>query len=137
MLLCDEPTGALDYAARDEVLVNQSFAPARQLALRDHVDTLLNGRRERLTLAVLVRAPEYVLAVHPSGGDDRSFGIFRMARDRLAAACSIEGAFNRMALRLGDDFRVDARIVELSQPDVLLVPAAAPSSGRGVSVVLR
>jgi putative ABC transport system permease protein len=90
----------LDPATSREVLVNQSFARARGLAPGDHVDMLLNGRRERLTIAGLVLSPEYVLAVHPSGGDDRSFGIFWMARDRLAAAFSMDGAFNRVALRL-------------------------------------
>lgn len=93
----------LDAAASDEVLVNQSFARARRLAPGDTVDLLLNGRRERLRIAGIVLSPEYVLAVHPSGGDDRSFGIFWMARDRLAAAFSMEGAFNRVALRLAPE----------------------------------
>jgi len=93
----------LDAAARDEVLVNQSFARARRLAPGDTVDLLLNGRRERLRVAGVVLSPEYVLAVHPGGGDDRSFGIFWMARDRLAAAFSMEGAFNRVALRLAPE----------------------------------
>ena len=93
----------LDAAASDEVLVNQSFARARRLAPGDTVDLLLNSRRERLRIAGIVLSPEYVLAVHPGGGDDRSFGIFWMARDRLAAAFSMEGAFNRVALRLAPE----------------------------------
>lgn len=91
---------ALGGGRGDEVLVNESFAKARRIVPGDAVEVLLNGKRERLVVAGIVLSPEYIFAVHPGGGDDRSFGIFWMARERLAAAFNMDGAFNRVALRL-------------------------------------
>jgi putative ABC transport system permease protein len=93
----------VDAPLSNEVLVNDSFASARGLRPGDGVDVILNGKRERLVIAGIVLSPEYILAMHPGGGDDTSFGIFWMGRERLAAAFNMDGAFNRVALRLGPD----------------------------------
>jgi putative ABC transport system permease protein len=93
----------VDSPLSNEVLVNDSFASARGLRPGDGVDVILNGKRERLVIAGIVLSPEYILAMHPGGGDDKSFGIFWMGRERLAAAFNMDGAFNRVALRLGPD----------------------------------
>ena len=93
----------VDAPLSNEVLVNDSFASARGLRPGDGVDVILNGKRERLVIAGIVLSPEYIMAMHPGGGDDTSFGIFWMGRERLAAAFNMDGAFNRVALRLGPD----------------------------------
>ncbi len=93
----------VDSPRSNEVLVNDSFASARGLKPGDGVEVILNGKRERLIVAGIVLSPEYILAMHPGGGDDKSFGIFWMGRERLAAAFNMDGAFNRVALRLGPD----------------------------------
>ncbi len=46
-------------------------------------------------------SPDYIYATR--GGafpDDRNFGVFWIARDRLAAAYDMEGAFNHLTVRL-------------------------------------
>ncbi len=45
-------------------------------------------------------SPEYIFPAAPGVGDDKSFGVFWIGRERLAAAFDMEGAFNRVALRL-------------------------------------
>ena len=84
----------------DELLVAESFAHARDLRPGSVVELLLEGRRERLKVAGIVLSPEYILAMHPGGGDAGSFGTFWLERERMAAAFDMDGAFNRVALRL-------------------------------------
>jgi putative ABC transport system permease protein len=90
----------IDAPASNQVLVSETFAKARQLSLGSAVHVLLNGKREVLTIVGIVLSPEYILAVHPGSGDDKSFGVFWIGRERLAAAFNMEGAFNQAALRL-------------------------------------
>ncbi|MDP2242001.1 MAG: ABC transporter permease [Burkholderiales bacterium] len=86
--------------ASNEVLVGEAFAKARGLQPGDRVAALLNGRREQLDIAGIVLSPEYIFAGRGGLADDKSFGIFWMGRERLAAAYNMEGAFNRAAVRL-------------------------------------
>lgn len=103
----------------NQVLVNQTFAQARGLSVGSRVHVLMNGKREALQVVGIVLSPEYIFAINPGSGDDKSFGIFWMSRTRLAAAYNMEGAFNRVALRLAHSVNERAVIDRL---DRLLEP---------------
>ncbi|HSQ04942.1 MAG TPA: FtsX-like permease family protein, partial [Burkholderiales bacterium] len=86
--------------ASNEVLVNEAFARARSLRPGDHIVALLNGKREPLHIVGIVLSPEYIFGGRGVLADEKSFGVFWMGRKRLAAAYNMEGAFNRIAVRL-------------------------------------
>ncbi len=90
----------IDAPESNQVLVNETFAARRGLKPGSKLGALLNGRRETLEVVGIVLSPEYVFAAAHAGGDDSNFGVFWIGRRRLAAAFSMEGAFNRVVLRL-------------------------------------
>ncbi len=91
----------IDAPASNQVLVNETFANARNMQPGDRITALLNGKREQLEITGIVLSPEYIFPGRAGLGDETSFGIFWMGRKRLAAAYNMEGAFNQVALRLG------------------------------------
>ncbi len=93
----------IDAPASNQVLVSETFAKARGLTPGTSVRVLMNGKRETLHVVGIVLSPEYVFAMHPGSGDENSFGVFWIGRERLAAAYNMEGAFNRVAVRLARD----------------------------------
>lgn len=90
----------IDVPESNQVLVNQTFADKRGLKPGSKLSALLNGKRETLEVVGIVLSPEYVFAAAHAGGDDSTFGVFWIGRKRLAAAFNMDGAFNRVALRL-------------------------------------
>ena len=109
----------IDQPASNQVLVSDSFARARNLGPGDSVAVLLNGKRELLQIVGTVLSPEYVFAASPGAGDEKSFGVFWIGRPRLAGAFNMEGAFNRVTLRLVPGANAQAAIDRL---DRLLAP---------------
>jgi putative ABC transport system permease protein len=93
----------IDVPESNQVLVNETFAAKRGLKPGSKLSALLNGKRETLEVVGIVLSPEYVFAAAHAGGDDSNFGVFWIGRKRLAAAFNMEGAFNRVALRLARD----------------------------------
>ena len=84
-----------------EVIVSEGFANARDLGPGKSVTALINGRKETLHIVGVGLSPDYIYATR--GGafpDDRNFGVFWIARERLAAAYNMEGAFNHVTARL-------------------------------------
>ncbi len=45
-------------------------------------------------------SPEYIFAGMMGMPDQRGFGVFWVPREELAAACDMDGAFNRLAVKL-------------------------------------
>jgi putative ABC transport system permease protein len=90
----------IDAPASNQVLVNETFAQARNLKPGDRIAALLNGKREQLAITGIVLSPEYIFPGRGGLGDETSFGIFWMGRKRLAAAYNMEGAFNQVAVRI-------------------------------------
>ncbi len=90
----------IDVPDSNQALVNETFASAHGLAPGSRVDALLNGKRESLLIVGTVISPEYIFPSRGSFGDERSFGLFWVGRQRLAAAFNMEGAFNSVAVRL-------------------------------------
>jgi putative ABC transport system permease protein len=86
---------------QDEVVVSEGFAETRRIAPGDRIGALINGRQRTLAIVGIGVAPDYIYATQ--GGafpDDRNFGVLWMDRERLAAICRMEGAFNHVAIRL-------------------------------------
>ena len=87
--------------APGEVIISEGFANNRDLGPGDSVTALINGEKETLHIVGVGLSPDYIYATR--GGafpDDRNFGVFWIARDRLAAAYNMEGAFNQVTVLL-------------------------------------
>ena len=91
----------VDAPESNQALVTETFAKKRGLRPGSTLTALLNGKRETIEVVGIVLSPEYIFAAAHAGGDDSNFGVFWIGRKRLAAAFNMEGAFNRVALRLG------------------------------------
>lgn len=102
-----------------EVLVSEGFAQARQLKPGERIHALINGRREELLIVGIALSPEYIFAGLGGSPDQRGFGVFWMDRQALAAAYSMEGAFNQVAIQLAPQASEGAVIDAL---DRLLAP---------------
>jgi putative ABC transport system permease protein len=84
-----------------EVVVSEGFATTRRLQPGQSVVALINGKQETLSIVGIGFSPDYIFASRGGAfADDRSFGVFWIGRSRLVAAYSMEGAFNRVAVRL-------------------------------------
>jgi putative ABC transport system permease protein len=93
-----EGTRAADNAI--PALVSAAFAKARGLVPGSRVSALINGKRRTLTIAGIALSPEYIFAGLMGMPDQRGFGVFWVPRDTLAAAYDMDGAFNRVAVKL-------------------------------------
>ncbi len=92
--------GASGSGGAIPVLVNPAFAIARGLEPGDRVGALINGKQRMLEIAGTALSPEFVFAGLGGSPDQRSFGVFWMARDVLGAAYDMEGAFNQVSVKL-------------------------------------
>lgn len=88
-------------------LVNEGFAQARGLHPGDTVQALVNGKQRRLRIVGTVLSPEYIFAGLWGMPDLRGFGVFWLDRDALAAAYDMQGAFNRVAVKLAPGASAD------------------------------
>ena len=94
------PDAAARHDGRLEVLVSEGFAQAHGLRPGARLNALINGRQRELEMVGTALSPEFVFAGLWGMPDARGFGVFWLARAPLAAAYDMEGAFNRVALRL-------------------------------------
>ncbi|WP_374564837.1 ABC transporter permease [Ideonella sp.] len=83
-----------------EALVSEAFAQAHHLRAGDRVQALVNGRQRTLELTGTALSPEFIFAGLWGMPDTRGFGVFWLDRDALAAAYDMQGAFNRVTLKL-------------------------------------
>ncbi len=84
-----------------EIVISEGFAKAHTLAPGAHLAAVLNGRRQTFTVVGIGLSPEYIYGT--AGGtfpDDSGFGVLWIDRAQLAATYNMEGAFNRVAIRL-------------------------------------
>ena len=88
--------------ADDEVVLNEPFAEAHNLANGDEIVAIINGNRRELRVVGIALSPEFVYALGPGAlmPDDRRFGILWMGHKALAAAYDLKGAFNNVSLVL-------------------------------------
>ena len=121
MLSADE--GAGDQ--RIPVLVSRGFALARGLKPGDELQAQLNGRLRTLRISGLALSPEFVFAGLWGMPDMRGYGVFWLDRRVLAAAYDMDGAFNKLAVRLAPAADAQATIDALAR-------RLAPYGGRDV-----
>jgi len=88
------PGGALP------VWVSEAFAVAHGLKPGARLSALMNGKRRDLVLAGVALSPEFIFAGLWGMPDQRGFGVFWVDHDALAAAYDMQGAFNRVAVKL-------------------------------------
>lgn len=113
-----------------EAAISEGFATAAGLGPGDRLSLTMNGRLQRVTVSGVVLSPEYVYAIPPGGlfPDDRAFGLVWMARPAVEAAFDLEGAFDRVVLRVAPGARVDDVVDEV---DAVLRPfGGLGASGR-------
>ena len=112
--------------SRGEILVGEPFADANQLHPGDTLSLLLNGRRIQYRIGGIVLSPEYIFESRPGAAlpDNRTYGIFWMPYQELAAAFDLHGAFNDFALTLSPGATESAVIAAIDQ-------VLAPYGGRG------
>jgi putative ABC transport system permease protein len=89
----------------DEVVLNEAFALAHQLAPGARLRAVINGRRRDLRIVGLALSPEYTYTIRPGDiiPDNLRFGIVWMERTALGAAFDMEGGFNDVTLTLAPD----------------------------------
>ncbi|MDO8374435.1 MAG: ABC transporter permease [Polaromonas sp.] len=96
--------GGLSSGARSdgriEALVSAGFATSRSVQPGDLFTALINGKQRTLLIAGIALSPEYIFAGLGGSPDQRGFGVFWMDRDTLAAAYDMQGAFNRVSIKL-------------------------------------
>lgn len=111
---------------RGRVLVGEAFAKANELKPGHKLALLLNGRRQEFTVAGIVLSPEFVFESRPGAAlpDNRTYGIFWMPYEEVAAAFDLDGAFNHVTLSLAPGATTAPILAEL---DRLL----EPYGGRG------
>ncbi len=81
-------------------LVSAAFAEKRGLRPGSRVGALINGKRRRLEIVGIALSPEYIFAGLMGMPDLRGVGVFWLPREALAAAYDMDGAFNRVAVKL-------------------------------------
>jgi putative ABC transport system permease protein len=80
--------------------VSESFARAHGLQPGDRLGALINGKHRELQVAAIALAPEYIFAGLWGMPDQRGFGVFWVDGTALDAAWDMDGAFNRIAVKL-------------------------------------
>ena len=116
----------VDATRADEVLLLASFARAHGLAPGAWLDTVMDGRRQRLHVVGIAESPEHVFAISPSGfADDRRFAVLWMARTPLAALTGSQGAFHEVVAWLQPGASEAAALAAL---DRVLAPWGAPGA---------
>ena len=107
---------APDPLRPDEVALLASFADAHGLEPGDRLDVVLAGRRQPLTIAAIVLAPEYVFAVGAGGGiDPRGVPVVWMPRVHLAPRVGKVGAFDDVTFTLAPGASEPAAIAEIDR----------------------
>ncbi|MEN9926542.1 MAG: hypothetical protein RL268_2668, partial [Pseudomonadota bacterium] len=107
--------------ATGEVVADESFVKANDLALGSRIVALVYGKRQVLTIVGTGLAPNYIYALPPGDllPDDRRFGIFWMGQKALEAATDRTEAINSLSLTLERGAR-QAEVIR--QVDALIAP---------------
>ncbi|EHR72818.1 ABC-type transport system, involved in lipoprotein release, permease component [Burkholderiales bacterium JOSHI_001] len=80
--------------------ISETFATAHALKPGSRLSALVNGKQRSIVMAGVALSPEYIFAGLWGMPDQRGFGVFWVDAEVLAAAYDMEGAFNRVAVKL-------------------------------------
>jgi putative ABC transport system permease protein len=108
-----------------ETLVSEGFAQTHRLKPGARLTALINGKQRTLVVAGTALSPEFIFAGLWGMPDTRGYGIFWIDREALAAAYDMQGAFNRVAVKLAPGASERAVVDGLTQ-------RLAPYGGRQV-----
>jgi putative ABC transport system permease protein len=111
-----------------EAVATASFAEAHRLAPGSTVSALVNGKRRTLRIVGTALSPEYIFGGIMGMPDMRAFGVFWVDHDELAAAMDMQGAFNRVALKLAPSASQPAVLDAVTRRLASL--GGAPAQGR-------
>ena len=95
--------GRLPEPGRDnEIVLSEEFVQAHKLQPGDKIRATINGRRKALTIVGVALSPEFIYQIAPGAmfPDPLRYGVLWMARQPLATAYDMEGAFNDVTLTL-------------------------------------
>mgnify|MGYP000462690280 CR=1 FL=1 len=95
--------GRLPEPGRDnEIVLSEEFVQAHKLQPSDTISATINGRRKALTIVGVALSPEYIYQIAPGAmfPDPLRYGVLWIARQPLATAYDMEGAFNNVTLTL-------------------------------------
>ncbi|MGZ8259087.1 MAG: ABC transporter permease, partial [Caldimonas sp.] len=98
-----------------DALVSAGFAQGHGLREGSRLGALINGKRRTLHVVGIALSPEYIFAGMFGMPDLRGFGVFWVDREALAAAYDMDGAFNRVAVKLAPGASEHAVIDALQQ----------------------
>ena len=92
----------LEEGRDNEIIVSEEFANAHQLKAGSKISATINGRSKKLTIVGTALSPEYIYQIAPGAmfPDYKSYGVMWMARQPLASAYDMQGAFNTLSLTL-------------------------------------
>lgn len=109
-----------------EILVGEAFAEAHGLEPGDRIAAVVYGRKQTFRIAGVVLSPEFVFEAPPGAAlpDNRTYGVFWMPYEELAAASNLDGAFNTVTLTLAPGAAGDAVIAAVDR-------VLTPYGGRG------
>src|SRR5512140_1169436 len=111
-----------------DAVVTEVFAQAHQLTPGSRVTALVNGKQQRLLITGTALSPEYIFAGMWGMPDVRAFGVFWLDADELAAALDMQGAFNRVAVKLAPGASEPATVDAVSRQ--LAAFGGLPAYGR-------
>ncbi|HEX7435611.1 MAG TPA: FtsX-like permease family protein, partial [Caldimonas sp.] len=98
-----------------EALVSEGFAQTHRLKPGSRLEALINGKKRTLVVAGSALSPEFIFAGLWGMPDTRGYGIFWIDRDVLGAAYDMQGAFNRVAVKLAPGASEQAAIDGISR----------------------
>jgi putative ABC transport system permease protein len=85
-----------------EALVSEAFADAHNLRPGSSITAIINEKQRAFHIVGIALSPEYIYSMAPGAPfpDDRTFGVFWVARPTLAAAFDLKDSFNAVSLTL-------------------------------------
>jgi len=95
--------GRLPEPGRDnEIVLSEEFVQAHKLQPGDKISATINGRRKALTIVGVALSPEFIYQIAPGAmfPDPLRYGVLWIARQPLATAYDMEGAFNNVTLTM-------------------------------------
>jgi len=110
-----DTTGSTRPDGSIEALVSEGFAQGRGLRPGSRLNVLVSGKQRELVVVGTALSPEFIFAGLWGMPDTRGFGVFWIDRDALAAAYDMQGAFNRVALKLAPGASEQAAIDGVSR----------------------